>query len=51
MYQTNNYIKLAALSNDNYQYRDQIKQEELEDLFSALDIPLNEDAEWLNYID
>ena len=46
MQHTNNFIKVAAIANDNYQYSEQVKQEELEDIFSMLDLPANDDNEW-----
>lgn len=42
-------MKVAAIANDNYQYSEQIKQEELEDIFSMLDLPTNDDIEWLQF--
>ena len=51
MQHTNNFMKVAAIANDNYQYSEQVKQEELEDIFSMLDLPTNEDNEWLHFIE
>lgn len=49
MQHTNNFIKVAAIANDNYQYSEQIKQEELENIFSMLDLPVNDDNEWFQF--
>lgn len=46
MQHTNNFMKVAAIANDNYQYSEQVKQEELEGIFSMLDLPANDDNEW-----
>lgn len=49
MQHTNNFMKVAAIANDNYQYSEQVKQEELEDIFSMLDLPTNDDNEWFQF--
>lgn len=51
MQHTNNFMKVAAIANDNYQYSEQVTQEELEDIFSMLDLPVINDSEWLQFIE
>ena len=50
MYETNNFMKIAALSNDDYRY-DDIKQAELEDLLNMLDVPVTNEgiADWYGF--
>ena len=51
MQHTNNFMKVAAIANDNYQYSEQIRQEELEDIFNMLDLPVNDEHEWFQFIE